>query len=179
MALNTQIFVSLLINTSIVFQPKLSINDRAEVVKLLPVIIPAALFCSFCKRSFSVELQHPPPPPVVPHAFIYKKKWRVNVQNTIMKEDKTVFNKENPLTVEPMNVYVRNTPIAVCRYIVAPVFAIISNKLRQLRPVWFYLMHFANQRTVYSRVTIPVATLAPGRMRACCSGPARLTGLPR
>ena len=42
------------------FQPKLAISARAEVVKLLPVsIILTARFCSFCKRSFSAELQHP------------------------------------------------------------------------------------------------------------------------
>jgi len=28
------------------------------MVKPLPVIIFAALFCTFCKRSFSLELQH-------------------------------------------------------------------------------------------------------------------------
>ena len=36
------------------------------MVKILPVINLAALFCSFCKRSFSVELQHPP---------LYEARW--------------------------------------------------------------------------------------------------------
>ena len=52
-----------------------------------------------------------------------------------LKKIKAILKNQNPLTVEPMNVYVRNTPIAVCRNILLPVFTMLSTKLRQLLPV--------------------------------------------
>ena len=57
--LKTVMFTCLLINCSIVFQPKLWIRGLLGASKLLFVTIRAALFWSLCNCKMSVELQQP------------------------------------------------------------------------------------------------------------------------
>ena len=57
--LKTMILDSLLISSSMVFQPSLFTSGRPGESKRLPVIIRAALFCNFCNRLISVRPQQP------------------------------------------------------------------------------------------------------------------------